>query len=45
MPYATEQDLVDILFSFKIDFRTGGDEHREQDFRGSRYCEAKCIEL
>jgi glycerol-3-phosphate cytidylyltransferase len=29
VPYATEQDLEDILRSFKIDIRIVGDEYRE----------------
>ena len=45
IPYATEQDLEDILRSFKIDLRIVGDEYREQDFTGRLYCEAKGIEL
>lgn len=45
VPYATEQDLEDILRSFKIDIRIVGDEYREQDFTGRMYCEAKGIEL
>ena len=43
--YATEQDLEDILRSFKIDVRIVGDEYREQDFTGRLYCEAKGILL
>lgn len=45
VPYNTEQDLEDILRSFKIDVRIVGDEYREQDFTGRMYCEAKGIEL
>jgi glycerol-3-phosphate cytidylyltransferase len=45
VPYATEQDLEDILRSFKIDVRIVGDECRKQDFTGRMYCEAKGIEL
>lgn len=45
VPYATEQDLEDILRSFKIDVRIIGDEYREKDFTGRRYCEQKGIEL
>jgi glycerol-3-phosphate cytidylyltransferase len=45
VPYATEQDLEDILRAFKIDVRIVGDEYREQDFTGRLYCEAKGIEL
>ena len=45
VPYASEQDLEDILRAFKIDVRIVGDEYREQDFTGRMYCEAKGIEL
>ena len=45
VPYVSEQDLEDILRSFKIDVRIVGDEYREQDFTGRVYCEANGIEL
>ncbi len=45
IPYATEQDLVDILRSFKIDVRIIGDEYINQKFTGREYCEEKGIEL
>lgn len=45
VPYATEQDLEDILRSFKIDLRIVGDEYKDQDFTGRTYCEEKGIEL
>jgi glycerol-3-phosphate cytidylyltransferase len=45
VPYATEQDLEDILRSFKIDVRIIGDEYREKNFTGREYCEYKGIEL
>ena len=45
VPYATEQDLGNILRSFKIDVHIVGDEYREQNFTGRMYCEAKGIEL
>jgi len=45
VPYATEQDLEDILRSFKIDVRIIGDEYKEKNFTGRDYCEAKGIEL
>ena len=45
VPYATEQDLEDILRSFKIDVRIVGDEYREKNFTGRAYCEEKGIEL
>lgn len=45
VPYATEQDLEDVLQSFKIDVRFVGDEYRDRDFTGRSYCEEKGIEL
>lgn len=45
VPYSTEQDLEDILRSFKLDVRIVGDEYRERDFTGRAYCEASGIEL
>lgn len=45
VPYSTEQDLEDILRSFKIDVRIVGDEYIDLDFTGRRYCEAKEIQL
>lgn len=45
VPYATEQDLEDILRSFKIDVRIIGDEYRNENFTGRAYCEQKGITL
>jgi glycerol-3-phosphate cytidylyltransferase len=45
VPYATEQDLEDILRSLKIDVRIIGDEYRDKSFTGREYCESKGIEL
>lgn len=45
IPYATEQDLEDILQSFKIDVRIVGDEYLDKNFTGRSYCEQKGIEL
>lgn len=45
MPYATEQDLEDILRSFKIDVRIIGNEYKDKIFTGREYCEHKGIEL
>jgi glycerol-3-phosphate cytidylyltransferase len=45
VPYATEQDLEDILRAFKVDVRIIGDEYREKSFTGREYCESKGIEL
>ena len=45
VPYATEQDLEDILRSFKIDVRIIGVEYKDKNFTGRQYCEEKGIEL
>jgi glycerol-3-phosphate cytidylyltransferase len=45
VPYATEQDLEDILRSFKIDVRIIGDEYSDKEFTGRSYCEETGIEL
>ncbi|WP_264565371.1 adenylyltransferase/cytidyltransferase family protein [Flavobacterium sp. N3904] len=45
VPYATEQDLEDILKSFTIDMRIVGDEYKDRDFTGRSYCEEKGIQL
>jgi glycerol-3-phosphate cytidylyltransferase len=45
VPYATEQDLEDILRSFKIDVRIIGDEYQDKNFTGRSYCEEKGIAL
>ena len=43
VPYATEQDLEDVLRSFKIDVRIIGDEYLDKQYTGKDYCEAKGI--
>ncbi|MFV8370425.1 adenylyltransferase/cytidyltransferase family protein [Flavobacterium sp. LB2R40] len=45
VPYATEQDLEDILRSFKIDVRIIGDEYKDKSFTGRSYCDEKGIAL
>lgn len=45
VPYATEQDLEDILKSFKIDVRIVGDEYQHKDYTGRKYWEEKGIKL
>ena len=45
IPYSTEQDLEDILKSFKLDIRIIGEEYKEKNFTGRRYCEDKGIKL
>jgi len=45
VPYATEQDLEDLLRSFRIDVRILGDEYASKNFTGRAYCEEKGIDL
>ncbi len=45
VPYVTENDLLDILQSFKIDVRIVGDEYIEKQHTGRAYCEEKGIEV
>lgn len=45
IPYYSEQDLLDILESFVIDVRIIGDDYRDKDFTGKKYCEEKGIEI
>lgn len=45
IPYATEQDLDDILRLYQIDIRIIGEEYREKDFTGRKYCEENKIKL
>lgn len=45
IPYATEQDLQDILQAFQIDVRILGDEYKDKNFTGREYCETSGIKL
>ena len=45
IPYITEEDLMDILTSFKIDVRIIGEEYKEKSFTGKAYCEEKGIKI
>jgi len=45
VPYVSEQDLEDILHSFKLDVRIIGEEYRNRDFTGKLYCKEKGIEI
>ena len=45
VPYATEQDLEDILRAFKIDVRIVGEEYKDKTFTGRAFCEENGIEL
>ena len=43
--YVTEEDLIDVLSSFKIDLRIIGEEYKEKEFTGKDYCNKKGIEI
>ena len=45
VPYVSEQDLEDILKSFKINIRIIGQEYRDKNFTGKEYCSEKGIEI
>lgn len=45
IPYATEQDLEDILQSLPIDVRILGEEYKNVNFTGREYCEKMKIQL
>ena len=45
VPYVTEQDLIDILSSFKIDLRIIGEEYKNKNFTGKEYCKKKGIKI
>jgi glycerol-3-phosphate cytidylyltransferase len=45
VPYETEQDLEDILRTFKIDIRIIGEEYKDKTFTGSEFCENNNIKL
>jgi len=45
IPYVNEQDINDILRSYKIDVRIIGEEYKNIDFTGKDYCLKKGIEI
>ena len=45
IPYVTENDLIDVLSSFKIDIRIIGGEYVSKTFTGKEYCQKKGIEI
>jgi glycerol-3-phosphate cytidylyltransferase len=45
VPYVREQDLEDILKSFKIDIRIIGEEYKDKYFTGKDYCKTKGIDI
>ena len=45
IPYISENDLIDVLSSFKIDLRIIGEEYKDKLFTGKDYCIKKGIEI
>ena len=45
VPYVSEQDLEDILRSFKLDVRIIGEEYKNRKFTGKEYCKNKGIDI
>jgi glycerol-3-phosphate cytidylyltransferase len=45
IPYVLEQDIEDVLRSFKIDVRIIGEEYKNIDFKGKEYCIKKGIKI
>lgn len=45
IPYTTEQDLLEIFTSFKIDCRIIGEEYKFSDFTGKSECLERGIEI
>ena len=45
IPYMSENDLIDVLSSFKIDLRIIGEEYKDKLFTGKDYCIKKGIEI
>lgn len=45
VPYITEQDLEDIMRSYKIDVRIIGEEYKGKDFTAKDFCIEKGIEI
>ena len=45
VPYATEQDLEDILEMYNINVRILGEEYRNKEFTGKDICSSRGIQL
>lgn len=45
IPYATEEDLEDILNLYHIDVRILGEEYRDKEFTGKDICRKRDIDL
>ena len=45
IPYATEQDIIDILLTYQINTRFIGEEYRSKEYTGKELCIDKGIEI
>ena len=45
VPYQTEEDLIDILNTYKIDVRIIGEEYKDSTFTGRATCANRGIEI
>ena len=45
IPYATEQDIIDILLTYQINTRFIGEEYRSKEYTGKELCVDKGIEI
>jgi len=45
IPYATEQDLLDVLKTYQINVRFIGEEYKDKEFTGKELCLNKKIEI
>lgn len=45
VPYTTEEELLEILKTFKIDIRFIGEDYLNADFTGKEFCLKNSIEL
>ena len=45
IPYATEQDLIDILLTYQICTRFIGEEYRKKEYTGKQLCIDNGIEI
>ncbi|WP_437920371.1 adenylyltransferase/cytidyltransferase family protein [Sphingobacterium sp. LRF_L2] len=45
IPYETEQDLADMIQALHVNVRFLGEEYRDKDFTGRKYCIEEGIEI
>lgn len=45
IPYETEQDLIDMIKALPIQVRIIGEEYRDMEFTGKKYCIEEGIEI